>query len=180
MCYNFPGIVVIDEAYVDFSSQDSWLKTLNQFPNLIVLQTFSKAWGMASVRCGMAFASPAIIELFNKVKYPYNINLLTQEKALDALADPFEVDNWVNRLLLERDRLISAFRLLPICEEVYPTEANFFLARMNNAQEIYNYLVEKGIIVRNRNKVSLCQNCLRITVGTKSENNELLGALRQY
>ena len=177
---NFDGIVVIDEAYIDFSSQPSFRSMLSQYPKMIILNTLSKAWGCAALRLGMAFADKEIINLFNKVKYPYNINLLTQEKALDALADPFEVDNWVNRLLLERDRLISAFRQLPICEEVYPTEANFFLARMNNAQEIYNYLVEKGIIVRNRNKVSLCQNCLRITVGTKSENNELLGALRQY
>ena len=128
----------------------------------------------------MAFASTDIIALLNKVKYPYNINQLTQEQALKALSDPFEVDKWVKLLLLERSRMMDAFRLLPICEEVYPTDANFFLARMTDAQTIYNYLVDRGIIVRNRTRVQLCRNCLRITIGTKSENNELIAALRQF
>ena len=117
--------------------------------------------------------------MFNKVKYPYNINLLTQERALEALKNPFEVDKWVRMLKQERNRLIEAFRLLPICLKVYPTDANFFLAKMDNAQEIYDYLVDRGIIVRNRTRIQLCHNCLRITVGTKTENNELLAALRQ-
>ena len=128
----------------------------------------------------MAFASKEIIGLFNKVKYPYNVNQLTQQQALEALKDPFEVDKWVKILLQERTRMIDAFELLPICEKVYPTDANFFLAKMTDAQGIYDYLVDKGIIVRNRNRVQLCQNCLRITIGTKGENNELLAALRQY
>ena len=155
-------------------------KELPNHPNLIVLNTMSKAWGLAAIRLGMAFASEEIIGLFNKVKYPYNVNHLTQRQALEALKDPFETDKWVRMLLQERGRMIDAFRMLPICEQVYPTDANFFLARMTDAQRIYNYLVDSGIIVRNRTRVQLCNNCLRITIGTKSENNELVAALRQY
>ena len=153
---------------------------LSKYPNLIVLNTMSKAWGCAAIRLGMAFASKEIIHIFNKVKYPYNVNLLTQQQALEALKDPFEVDNWVKILLQERARMMDAFSMLPICEKVYPTDANFFLAKMTDATKIYNYLVDKGIIVRNRHRVQLCQNCLRITIGTKTENSELIAALRQY
>ena len=153
---------------------------LAQRPNMIVLNTMSKAWGCAAIRLGMAFASKEIIGLFNKVKYPYNINQLTQQQAIELLDNPYDVEKWVSMLLLERKRLIEAFRLLPICEKVYPTDANFFLAKMTDAKAIYDYLVDRGIIVRNRTRVSLCLNCLRITVGTKGENNELLAALRQY
>jgi histidinol-phosphate aminotransferase len=176
---SFEGIVIVDEAYSDFSSQPPLRLELNKYPNLIVLNTMSKAWGCAAIRLGMAFASKEIIELFNKVKYPYNVNLLTQRQALEALSDPYQVDKWVRMLKLERDRMIEAFQLLPICEKVYPTDANFFLAKMNDAQGIYDYLVDKGVIVRNRTRVQLCQNCLRITIGTKTENNELIAALRQ-
>jgi len=175
----FEGIVIVDEAYSDFSSQPSLRKDLSKYPNLIVLNTMSKAWGCAAIRLGMAFASQDIIDLFNKVKYPYNVNLLTQRQALEAISDPFQVDKWVRMLKLERDRMIEAFRLLPICQKVYPTDANFFLAKMDDAQNTYDYLVDQGIIVRNRTRVKLCQNCLRITVGTKNENNELIAALRQ-
>ena len=175
----FEGIVIVDEAYSDFSTQQTLRSELLKFPNLIVLNTMSKAWGCAAIRLGMAFASEEIIGLFNKVKYPYNVNLLTQRQALEALQDPFEVDKWVRVLKLERDRMIEAFKLLPTCEQVYPTEANFFLAKMTDAQGIYNYLVDRGIIVRNRTRIQLCNNCLRITVGTKTENNELIAALRQ-
>ena len=176
----FEGIVIVDEAYSDFSSQKPLRTELAKHPNLIVLNTMSKAWGCAAIRLGMAFASEEIISIFNKVKYPYNVNLLTQEQALKALQDPFEVDKWVKLLLEERSRMIDAFKLLPICEKVYPTDANFFLAQMTDAVKIYNYLVDKGIIVRNRHRVQLCQNCLRITIGTKTENGELIAALRQY
>jgi len=176
----FSGIVVVDEAYSDFSPQVPFRTEIGKHPNLIVLNTFSKAWGMAAIRLGMAFASREIIETFNKVKYPYNVSLLTQQKALEALADPFAVDKWIRTLLLERTRLIDAFRELPICEEVFPTDANFFLARMTDAQQIYDYLVAQGIIVRNRTRVALCRNCLRVTVGSKGENQELLAALRKY
>jgi len=175
----FEGIVIVDEAYSDFSNQPSLRQDLAKYPNLIVLNTMSKAWGCAAIRLGMAFASKEIIELFNKVKYPYNVNLLTQRQALEALSDPFQVDKWVRMLKLERDRMIEAFRLLPVCEMVYPTDANFFLAKMNDAQGIYDYLVDQGVIVRNRTRVTLCQNCLRITIGTKTENNELIAALRK-
>ena len=176
----FEGLVIVDEAYGDFSSQKSLRTELAKYPNLIVLNTMSKAWGCAAIRLGMAFASEEIIAIFNKVKYPYNVNLLTQQQALEALKDPFEVDKWVKLLLEERSRMMDAFKLLPTCEKVYPTDANFFLARMTDATKIYNYLVDRGIIVRNRHRIQLCQNCLRITIGTKTENGELIAALRQY
>ena len=173
-------IVVIDEAYADFSENRSFRKDLALYPNLIVLNTFSKAWGCAALRLGMAFASAEIIELFNKVKYPYNINLLTQEQADKILDRRFEVEDWVRLLLQERAKVMKAFAELPICKKVYPSDANFFLALVTDAQAVYDYLVEKGIIVRNRTRVELCNNCLRITIGTKSENIELLSALRQF
>ena len=176
----FEGIVIVDEAYIDFARQASLRTELARRPNPIVLNTMSKAWGCAAMRLGMAFASTEIIDLFNKVKYPYNVNLLTQQKALEALSDKFAVEKWINMLLQERGRLIEAFRLLPICEQVYPSDANFFLARMTDAHAIYDYLVERGIIVRNRTRVQLCHNCLRITIGTRTENSELMSALRQY
>jgi histidinol-phosphate aminotransferase len=176
----FEGLVIVDEAYSDFASQRSLRFDLGKYPNLIVLNTMSKAWGCAAIRLGMAFASKAIIDIFNKVKYPYNVNALTQQQALEALKHPIDVEQWVKVLLQERAIMMQAFAMLPICEKVYPTEANFFLAKMNDATRIYNYLVDQGIIVRNRTRVQLCQNCLRITIGTKTENSELLAALRQY
>ncbi len=174
----FQGLVVVDEAYIDFSHEAPIARQLYKYPNLIVLQTMSKAWGSAAIRLGMAFASKEIIGLYNKVKYPYNINHLTQKQALQRLNDTHAVAEWVKLLLQERGRMMLAFSELKICQQVYPTDANFFLARVDDAQQIYEYLVNKGIIVRNRTRVQLCQNCLRITIGTKEENNELLGALR--
>lgn len=176
----FGGIVIVDEAYIDFAQQLSMRLELPAHPNLIILQTMSKAWSSAAIRLGMAFASKEIISIYNKVKYPYNVNQLTQLQAMAMLKDPFEVDKWVKILLAERSRLMQAFLELPICEKVYKTDANFFLAKMTDANAIYNYLVDKGVIVRNRHKVQLCQNCLRITIGNRTENNELLSALRQY
>ena len=176
----FEGIVIIDEAYSDFSQEKPFRLELRNYKNLIVLNTFSKAWGCAAIRLGMAFAHPEIINIYNKVKYPYNVNLLTQQKAMEVLKESYETDKVIRILLQERARLISAFRDLPICEGIYPTDANFFLAKMTDAQKIYDYLVNKGIIVRNRTRISLCNNCLRITIGTKTENAELLSALRQY
>lgn len=176
----FQGIVVIDEAYSDFSMQQTFRTDLDAYPNVIVLNTMSKAWGCAAIRLGMAFASKEIIDIFNKVKYPYNVNLLTQEKALELIKDVEHVQRWVSTLLDERTRLVEALVQLPICEKVYPTHSNFVLVKVTDAQKIYDYLVKLGIIVRNRTRVKLCQNCLRITVGTRSENNELLGALRTY
>ena len=162
----FGGIVVVDEAYSDFSTVPVFRKRLAEFPNIIVLNTMSKAWGCAAIRLGMAFASKEIIQLFNKVKYPYNVNLLTQRQALEELNNTEAVTKWVSLILSERKHMIQAFRELPSCMEVYPTDANFFLAKMTDAQGIYNYLVEKGIIVRNRTRVTLCKDCLRVTIGT--------------
>ena len=176
----FEGIVVVDEAYSDFSRLRPLRYELPRYPNLVVLNTLSKAWASAAIRMGMAFASPEIIDIFNKVKYPYNVNYLTQQQAIKVLSDPFEVDRWVQMILQERSRMLEAFSQLSICEKVYPTDANFFLAKVSDAQGIYDYLVKQGVIVRNRTRVQLCHNCLRITIGTRNENNELIGTLRQY
>ncbi len=176
----FQGIVIVDEAYIDFAQQLSLRKELPQHPNLIILQTMSKAWGSAAIRLGMAFASQEIIQIYNKVKYPYNVNLLTQQQAMEMLKYPYEVDKTVKILLTERSQLIQSFLELPICEQIYKTDANFFLVRVTDAQKIYDYLVDCGIIVRNRSRIQLCNNCLRITIGTRTENAELLGALRRY
>lgn len=176
----FEGIVVVDEAYSDFNKSKTWRSQLNAYPNIIVLNTMSKAWGCAAIRLGMAFASKEIIDIFNKVKYPYNVNELTQRFAVQRLGNAFEVEKLISTIVVERDRMVLAFRLLPICERVYRTDANFFLAKVTDASKIYNYLIDNGIVVRNRTNVELCENCLRITIGSKSENNELLSVLRQY
>jgi histidinol-phosphate aminotransferase len=176
----FPGMVVVDEAYADFSDEPSFLQSLDRYPHLIVLQTFSKAWGCAAIRLGMAFAAPEVISVFNKIKYPYNVNLLTQQEAMKMLHSVYRVEEWVKTLLEERARLIDAFLELPCCQQIFPTDANFFLTRVTDAKAIYDYLVGRGIIVRNRTNVALCHNCLRITVGTRPENDELLRALREF
>ena len=177
---NFDGIVVVDEAYSDFSNAKPFRHEISNYPNLIVLNTLSKAWGCAAIRLGMAFANKDIIQLFNKVKYPYNVNLLTQKQAMQILNDTVSVTKWVKVLVEERELMVSAFKRLPVCECVYPSDSNFFLAKVNDAQAIYDYLISKGIVVRNRNKVQLCGNCLRITIGTKDENSRLLSALIKY
>ena len=173
----FDGIVIVDEAYIDFSSQPSLLCELERFTNLVVLHTFSNAWGSAAIRLGMAFAAPEIISVINKVKYPYNINRLTQDYALRLLENSENVSEWVRTLLQERSRLQHRLSELPYVEKIYPTDANFLLVKVSDANAIYANLVRKGIIVRNRNTVSLCGNCLRITVGTPSENDVLLSEL---
>ena len=176
---HFSGIVVIDEAYIDFSSETSWLNVLDKYPNLIVLHTFSKAWGLASLRCGMAFASEEIITFFNKVKYPYNLSSLVQNTILAQFDVGGENKNeWVKMILEERKYLIDALKKIPIVEIVYPSDANFLLVKVNDANGIYKKLVSTGVIVRNRNSVSLCGNCLRITVGTKEENEILIESLK--
>lgn len=176
----FDGIVLIDEAYSDFSNAKPFRNDIDKYPNIIVLNTFSKAWGGAAIRLGLAFASSEIIDFFNKVKYPYNVNQLTQNQAMDILENQSSFHKNLIRILEERESLMQAFAQLPLCEKVYPTDANFFLAKVTDAVQIYNYLVDKGVIVRNRNHITLCKNCLRITIGTKQENTELLSALRQY
>ncbi|MBO4550947.1 MAG: histidinol-phosphate transaminase [Bacteroidaceae bacterium] len=177
---NFEGIVVVDEAYSDFSTNQPFRSVLDKYPNLIVLNTFSKAWASAAIRLGMAFASEEIIALFNKVKYPYNVNLLTQEKACALLGDLGTIDSWMAQIRREKENVLPALYELPIVLKVFPTDANFVLVRVTDANSIYRYLIEKGIVVRNRSRVQLCDNCLRITIGTRQENNELLGALRFY
>ncbi len=174
---NFSGIVVIDEAYIDFAGETSWLQSIDKLPNVVVLQTFSKAWGLAAVRCGMAFASEEIIAYFNKVKYPYNINLLTQNFVSERLDKVEEKDAWVKNILEQRDVLIKQLTKKSIVKQVYQTDANFVLVKVADANATYQHLMQKGIIVRNRNNVSLCSNCLRITVGTASENQALLNEL---
>jgi len=176
----FDGIVILDEAYNDFSLRPSMLASLSNYSNLIVLQTFSKAWGGAAIRLGMAFASPQIIEILTKIKYPYNVNLLTQQKALEILGRKEEQKDWVAAILKERENVAGALLQLPVVEKIYPTDANFFLVKVTDADGIYKYLVAKGIIVRNRNTVALCGNCLRITVGTPAENKILVEALKAY
>ena len=175
---DFPGIVVLDEAYADFSARGSLRAKVLEYPNLIVLQTLSKAWASAGIRMGMAFASEEIIGLFNKVKYPYNINVLTQKQALDTLRNPGQIAEWVKILLNERTLMQESLAQLPIVEKIYPTDANFILVKVQDANKTYQHLVSKGIIVRNRNTVQLCGNCLRITVGKPEENEILMRELK--
>jgi histidinol-phosphate aminotransferase len=174
---NFDGIVVIDEAYINYSKQRSFIAELTEYPNLVVMQTLSKAWGLAGLRLGMAFASQPIIELMNKVKYPYNINTATQLLVLEALDNI----NWVNEhiasTVIERENLKNDLLNLSFTEEVYPSDANFLLAKMKNARNVYEQLCQKGIIVRDRSKVILCDDCLRITIGTSEENKKLIEEL---
>ena len=178
---SFRGIVVVDEAYIDFAPEgSSVVSLLDEYPRLIVLNTFSKAWASAGIRLGMALAHPEVIALFNKVKYPYNVNILTQRAAMERLDHMDEIRAWVDEALSERTRMMQAVAALPICEHVYPSDANFFLAKVNDACSIYDALVEQGIIVRNRHRIMMCENCLRITIGTPAENDELLAALKQF
>ncbi len=177
---NFDGLVILDEAYIDFVPEKSFLPELNKHPNLIILQTFSKAWGMAGMRLGMAFASPEIIQVFNHIKYPYNINILTQKKALELLQSEENKNNWVkelNQLKVELEKKLSQFTFV---SKIYPSDANFLLLKTDDPKKIYNYLVEKGVVIRDRSSVSLCEGCLRITVGTEEENITLIEALKAY
>ena len=173
----FRGIVVVDEAYIDFSAGPSFLREMGEWPNLVVLQTLSKAWGCAAIRLGMAFASPEIIGVLNKIKYPYNVNLLTQEKALELL-DEDRMHRQLAQILQERTRLCRDLSAIPLVRRIYPTDANFLLVDVGDADGVYHKLVEEGIIVRNRNRVTLCRGCLRITVGTPEEDDRLLEALK--
>lgn len=174
----FDGIVVIDEAYIDFSDKASWISKLSKYPQMVILQTFSKAWGLAAARCGMAFASEEIISFFNKVKYPYNINILTQKLILEKLEQVEIKNNWVKEILSQRTLMIEELEQLSIVKHIYPSDANFILVKVDDANLRYKELVGKGIIVRNRNSVTLCENCLRITIGTAQDNKELLNALK--
>lgn len=174
---NFNGLVVVDEAYIDFSDEASFTTELDRFPNLLVMQTFSKAWGLASLRLGMAFASEELIRILNKIKPPYNISGLTQDTVLEAIKDKTKVDRMIQDILSEREFLKKELEKLPFVQKIHPSHANFLLVQIPNANQVYDDLIEEKVIVRNRAKVLLCADCLRITVGTRSENEALLKAL---
>ena len=176
---NVNAMVIIDEAYIDFSEKGTMVEMLDKYPNLIVLQTFSKAWGQAAIRLGIALASEEVIGYFNKVKYPYNVNILTQQHAIKVLNDVDRKERNVAEILAQRDILRDLLLSVPCVKEVYPSDANFLLCKVSDANAIYTYLQQKGIIVRNRNRVTLCANCLRITVGTPTENAEIYETLKE-
>ena len=177
---NFNGLVVVDEAYINFSKQKSFIQELKDYPNLVVMQTLSKAWGLAGLRLGMMFASEEIIAIVNKVKPPYNIGQHTQELVLQALENTAEVNDMIHLLVDMRNALAEVFQQIPIVEEVYPSDANFLLVKIKEARKVYDYLLTKGIVVRDRSKVLLCEDALRITIGTEQENTKLIDALADY
>ncbi|MGZ3837438.1 MAG: histidinol-phosphate transaminase [Flavisolibacter sp.] len=178
--HNFEGLVVVDEAYINFSRQRSFLAELKEYPNLVVLQTFSKAWGLAALRLGMNFASTEIIGILNKIKPPYNISQAAQELAMEALDHLEDVNAMIRETVKEREHLTKELLTLPLIQKVFPSDANFVLAKMDHATDVYNYLKEKGIIVRNRSNVILCEDCLRITVGTPQQDQQLIQTLQAY
>jgi histidinol-phosphate aminotransferase len=175
----FRGLVVIDEAYIDFTSSKSFAEELDEFPSLIVLQTFSKAWGLAGLRLGMAFASTDIINILNKIKYPYNVNIQTQDLALKSLSFVRQKDQWVAEIIEQRKKMEVELSNLSITKKVYPSDSNFLLVKVQEAVKTYQYLMNRGIIVRDRSNVTLCIDCLRITIGTPAENVRLLKALKE-
>ena len=174
----FQGLVIVDEAYIDFTDYDGFLPLLNQYKNLIVLQTLSKAWGLAGIRLGMCFSNKEVINILNKIKPPYNISILTQQVAMESIKNGELKNKWVQEIKSERERLKNELIKIKRVEKVYPSDANFLLTKVSNAKAIYDSLVAKGIITRDRSNVILCDNCLRITVGTKAENNVLLNELK--
>jgi histidinol-phosphate aminotransferase len=175
----FAGLVIVDEAYIDFTSYGGFVPLLNQFPNLVILQTLSKAWGLANIRLGMCFASKEIISFLNKIKPPYNINGITQEIALKSLDHTARKDKWVADIIQERELVKNELLTLPVVKKVFPSEANFLLVKMDGAKSIYKKLADIGIVLRDRSNVILCDDCLRITIGTPAENNELLTELKR-
>ena len=177
---NFNGLVVVDEAYINFSRQQSFIKELGDYPNLIVLQTFSKAWGLAGLRLGMAFADQPVIDILNKVKPPYNINQATQELALKAVEEVGQVNDMIKEIVSMREAMAEVLGRVPIIRKVYPSDANFLLVKIDRAGQVYDYLVSREIVVRNRSNVMLCEDCLRITIGTEKENTLLIDALAAY
>ncbi len=176
----FGGILVVDEAYIHFSNEKSMMVEINNFPNLVVLQTFSKAWGLAGLRVGLAFANEEIVKLFNKVKPPYNISQIAQEAILDALENRETVEKIIAEIIFEREKLIGKLRGFSFVKTIYPTDANFILVKTIDAEKIYKFLLDEKIVVRNRNSVELCEGCLRITIGTSEENKSLLEALEKF
>ncbi len=176
----FRGIVVIDEAYIDFSTGGTFSTFLTEYPNLVVLQTMSKAWGNAAIRLGMAFASAEIIQVLNKIKYPYNINAMTQAAAIKAIENQGQTADWVRTLLEQREFLKNELKKIHIVKHIYPSDANFILVKVDDANNLYRYLVKKSIIVRNRSNIALCDNCIRITVGSPNENKLLLDEMKKF
>lgn len=177
---NFDGIVVVDEAYIDFATEPSWSQSLEVYPNLVVLQTFSKAWGLAGLRMGLAYASKEIIAVLNKIKAPYNISEATQELCIKALANGQWVEDSIKELLQQKQVLEESLQAFSFVQKIYPTDANFILVRVDDANGLYKCLLQKGIVVRNRSSMPLCENCIRITIGTAEENKTLLQALKEY
>jgi histidinol-phosphate aminotransferase len=173
---NFNGIVVVDEAYIHFSSEKSLSNEINNFPNLVVLQTFSKAWGLAGLRVGLALANEEIVQLFNKVKPPYNVSQIAQEAILEAFENVEKVEKTIVEIIIEREKLIENLREFSFVTKIYPSDANFVLVKMTDAEKIYKFLLDEKIVVRNRSNVELCEGCLRITIGTPEENSSLLKA----
>lgn len=178
--HNYFGLVVIDEAYINFSRHRSFIQELKDYPNLVILQTLSKAWGLAALRIGMAFASDEVIQVMNKVKPPYNINQASQELVLKALEEVGQVNDMIKEIVKERKFLVEQLNTLPIIKEVYPSDANFLLVKVTDPKAIYKFLLGNGIVVRDRSKVDLCEGCLRITVGNENENIELVNCLKQF
>jgi len=175
----FYGLVVVDEAYIDFAGSKSFTQELAKYPNLVVLQTFSKAWGLAGLRLGMCFASEEIINILNKIKYPYNINTRTQELVMEAIDNKYKKDIWVEEIIAQRDKLIKALKSVKVVDHVFPSDSNFLLVRVKDSLETYRHLTNRKIITRDRSKVALCYNSLRITVGTPQENELLVQALKE-
>lgn len=177
---NFPGIVIIDEAYINYSKQKTFIQELTEYPNLIVMQTLSKAWGLAGLRIGLSYASMDIIDLFNKVKPPYNINDLSQKLATDALQHTEQVNNWIKEVVSQKEILIKELAAFTFVEKIYPSDASFFLLKAKDADTLYKHLSGHELIVRNRSKEPMCENCLRITVGTPDENKQLINLFKSY
>lgn len=177
---NFKGLVIVDEAYINFSKQKSFVQELTEYPNLVVLQTLSKAWGLAGLRLGMAFASTAIIEILNRVKPPYNINQATQELVLTALEEVGQINDMIRLLVDMREALAEVFASMPTVETVYPSDANFILVKIKEARAVYEFLLTKGIVLRDRSNVQLCNDCLRITVGSEQDNTLLVDAMQDW
>ena len=175
---NFNGLVVIDEAYIDFTDKDSWIQKINTYPNLIITQTLSKAYGLAGIRLGICYASAAIIAVLNKIKPPYNVNELTQQRALDRLENPKQIKEEISSIIAQREELLKVLNEVNFVSKIYPTEANFILIKVDNANQRYDELIAKGIVIRNRTTQPLCENTLRLTIGTAEENQKLIAALK--
>lgn len=174
---NFKGLVVIDEAYIDFSSKESWINELDEYPNLVITQTLSKAYGLAGIRLGICYGSSEVISVLNKIKPPYNVNELSQKRALDRLNNKEKIENEISSIINQREELLKVLLKVKFVEKIYPTEANFILIKVDDATKRYNDLISRGIVIRNRTTQPLCDNCLRLTVGTEEENRKLINEL---